>query len=215
MPRKYPIMPYRRRRPRRTMRRRMRIRRGPRIKTPSYSFKRRHLLGTVQLSNLAETFTSYSFKLSNLPNYTEFTNLFDRYRINKVGLTFVPNWTSNDANASTGVLAINPAIYSIIDYTEDGTPLTMNEFYESPKCRITRGGKIHKRYFTPAVLSQTFEGVAATAYTPKWKQWLTTDDPATPHYALKVAFDKLNTGVSQVYYVKVFVTYYITCKDVK
>lgn len=212
----YPIVPSRgRRRTTRPVRRRMPMRRFPLMKSPIYSFKRRMLVGTLQLSNLTETFTSYTFKLSNLPNYTEFTNLFDRYRINKVSLTFVPNWDSNDANASAGVLAVNPSIYSMIDYTEDGTPLALNEFYENPKCKITRGGKIHKRYFTPAVLGSNFETVTTTAYTPKWKQWLTTDDPATPHYALKVACDKLNAGTAQNYYVKVFVTYYISCKDAK
>lgn len=187
-------------------------------KTPrynSYFFKRKLLKGTIQLSNLAETFGSYVFKLSDLPNYTEFTNLFDRYRILKVGVIFIPNWTSNDSNPITTINTINPSIYTAIDYTEDGTPLALTELYEDSHCKITRGSKIHKRYFSPAVLASSFETVTTTAYTPKWKQWITTDDPATPHYALKWAMDKIATGSGQNFYVKVFMTYYIQCKDLK
>lgn len=210
--------PNRRGRPARRIRRKTGLRRSMIMtKTPrfnSYFFKRKFLKGTWTLNNVSEVFTSYTFKLSDLPNYTEFTNLFDRYRILKVAVILVPNWTTNDLNPVTSTERTNPSIYSVIDYTEDGTPASLSEMYEDSQCKITRGGRIHKRVFTPAVLASSFETITTTAYTPKWKQWITTDDPATPHYALKLAGDKTYTS-SNNFTVKVFMTYYIQCKDIK
>lgn len=180
----------------------------------SYFFKRKFYKGAWTLNNLTEVITAYTFKLTDLPNYTEFTNLFDRYRILKVAVILVPQWTTNDLNPVTTTEKVNPAIYSLIDYTEDAPPASLSEFYEDSQCKITRGGRIHKRVFTPSVLCNAFETVTTSAYTPKWKQWITTDDPATPHYSIKLAGDKTNTS-SNNFVVKIFMTYYFQCKDLK
>lgn len=187
-------------------------------KTPkfnNYFFKRTFFKHTIQLSNTAPSYGAYIFKLSDLPNYTEFTNLFDRYRILGVKVLFIPHWSNVDANPVSTMPLVNPDFYTVTDYTEDGVPTSLNELYEDTSFRVTRGGKIHKRYLKPAVLSQEFESTIATAYSPKWKQWITTDDPATPHYCLKWGADQLAVGTTQNFYIRVMMTYYIQCKDVK
>jgi len=205
----------RRRRP--TMRRRMRrprLYKAIRPQNQIHQFKRTFLKGTWTLNNLTDTFVAYTFKLSDLPNYTEFTNLFDRFRIVKVAVHLIPQWTNNDLNPVTSMEKVNPAIYSVVDTTEDAAPTALTEMYEYSNLKITRGGRIHTRYFSPAVLTNAFEGVAATAYIPKWKQWITTDDYATPHYAIKLAGDKTQTS-SNNFTVRVMMSYYIQCKNVK
>lgn len=194
--------------------RRPRVTRSLAIQNAPHYFKRRFNKGTLTLNNLAEVFQAYTFKLSDLPNYTEFTNLFDRYRICKVAVHLIPQWTNSDLNPVTTTERVNPAIYSVVDTTEDAAPTSLNEMYEYSNCKITRGGRIHKRYFTPSVLTSAFESGASTAYIPKFKQWLTTDDPATPHYCMKIAADKTSTS-SNNFTIRVMMTYYLQCKNIK
>lgn len=201
-----------RKRMRMTLSRRPRLRMSAALST--HYFKRRFQVGTLQASNLTDVFGAYTFKLSDLPNSGEFTALFDQYRILGVSIMFVPSWDGSDANPiSTNTP--QPDIRTVLDYTDSGTPANMNELYEYQNCKMTHGSRIHKRFFVPAVLSSNYETVTTTAYTPKWKLWLTTDDPATPHYGLKYGIFKLATGTTQNYYWRVYATYYIQCKNVK
>lgn len=56
-----------------------------------------------------------------------------------------------------------------------------------------------------------YEGAVTTAYNPRWKVWLDTNDPATPHFALKYAIENLPTG----YTVRVEHMFYFSCKNVR
>lgn len=212
------ITPKRSYRRKRTVKRRSGLQRSMVLyKRPNfnnYFFKRRFIKGTLTFGGLAETFLSYTFKLTDLPNYQEFTNLFDRYRINKVTVTIIPNWTANDANPITTTERVNPCIYSLIDYTEDGLPTSLNDMFEDTQCKVTRGAKVHSRTFRPAILQQAFKSTITTGYQPAWGKWITTDDSAMPYYCLKVGLDKTQTQNNN-WTAKVFMTYYIQCKDVK
>lgn len=185
------------------------------VKYNNYFFKRKFFKHTIQLSNANPSFGAYTFKLSDMPNSTEFTNLFDRYRILGVQVLFVPHWTNADNNPVSSMALVNPNFYTITDYTEDGVPTTLNQLFEDSSCKVTRGGRVHKRYLKPSVLTQQFESTISTGYSPKWGQWITTDDPDVPHYCLKWCGDQLATGTTQNFYIRVMMTYYIQCKDLK
>lgn len=187
--------------------------RGLTSRQPVHSFVRSDFIETITASNLADTFKVYTFALNKLPNYTEFTNLFDQYRICAVKLTIIPSITQTVLDGASTSSYPLPEIRSIIDYTEDGTPLDFDELYQYATHKMTRGNRIHTRYFKPAVLTSAFEGVAASAYIPKWKQWLTTDDSATPHYSIKVGLNAVKTA--NTCYFRVYAKYYLQMKNIK
>lgn len=181
-----------------------------------FSFKRKALVDTVTVTNLSDVLKAYTFSLDKLPSYTEFTNLFDRYRICGVLVEFMPSVDSFEVGPGVSMTAFSlPQVRTIIDHTEDGAPLNFNDMYQYSKCKLTQGNRVHKRYLKPAVLTSAFESTVATAYIPKWKQWLTTDDPATPHYGLKVGINALPSSSSGSMYYRVYATYYFQCKDPK
>lgn len=187
--------------------------RGLTSRQPVHSFVRRDYVETITASNIADTFKVYTFSLNKLPNYTEFTNLFDQYRICAVKLTIIPGVTESSLEGASTSSYPLPEVRSIIDYTEDAAPLDFDEMYQYANCKMTRGNKMHTRYIKPAVLTSAFEGVAATAYIPKWKQWLTTDDSATPHYSIKVGINAVKTA--NTCYFRVYAKYYLQMKNIK
>lgn len=199
------------RRIRRRARRRTGISRGIALrKNPVHNFVRTKQLTGITLSTVSDTVGTLTFNLSQLDNYTEFTNLFQRFRICAVKLKIIPYYTGNDANP-TGTIYVMPNIHSVVDYDDSGTPANLAELLQYSNHKMTRGGKIHGRYIKPAVQTATYETALTSAYSPKWKVWLSTDDFATPHYGFKYFIDQ--SSVALVY--RVFVKFYIQCKDLK
>lgn len=199
----------RRTRPRRTKRPTMK--RGLTLRrNPVYNFVRTKQLSGITLSTVSDTIGRLTFALGDLDNYTEFTNLFQRFRLNAVKIKIVPYYTSNDSNP-VGTTYVMPNIHTILDYDDSNTPANLAEFLQYRNHRMTRSNRVHSRYFKPAIQSSVYETAITSAYTPKWKQWLSTDDFATPHYALKYFIDQSSTA----FIFRVFVKYYFQCKDLK
>lgn len=188
-----------------------------RRRNPTYNFKRKAYVETISVGyGAGNILGAYTFALNKLPNYTEFTALFDRYRICGVLVEFMPavDSFSTEAGVSMTNFAL-PQVRTIIDHTEDGVPTDFNEMYQYKNCKMTQGNRIHKRFLKPAVLTSAFESTIATAYIPKWKQWITTDDPATPHYCLKYGINALPSAAMGTMTYRVYATYYLQCKDLK
>lgn len=183
---------YGRRRPR-YMTRKMRIRKSPSAHTFTRMTGINAVVLTSNVSGLNGTGfvgTSFQFKLSDLINASEFTVLYDQFRILKATLYFQWNAAALDTTQiQTSVLMNPPVIMYHRDY-DDATVLTHSEFHErsATKYKRMRAGGITALTVTPAVLAQNFEGATATAYSPKWRQWLDCADSATPHYGMKVGF---------------------------
>lgn len=190
------------------------ISRGLRVsRNPTYSFVRTVAGSTISTQTASATYGAMVFKLSDLDNYTEFTNLFDRYRICGIKVTFEPNITGFDANAGANAFTL-PMLLTAIDHNDSATPGSMAELMQYRTLKKTRAHVTHSRYFKPAVLTSAYESAVATAYIPKWKQWLTCDDPATPHYAIKYgisAYSDVEFTVSWRTYIK----FYFQTKDLK
>lgn len=200
----------------RVLRRRINRRRTLARKNPTHSFVRRQYLTTLQADWGTNTYGAFTFKLSDLPNYSEFTELFDRYRINKVSVMFIPQWTGVDANPMTTMLNNNPEIWTMIDYNDATTPVSLDEFYEDNHSKITRGGTIHKRYFSPAIRSIAYHDDDDNfGYVSKWRQFIDTANPEVPHYALKYCLAPTASANTEPMFVKVFTKFYFQCKDLK
>lgn len=191
---------------------RIRMRRTPLNKRPHF-FKRQVQLTSIYASPLGDTFGSYVFKLSDVPGYTEFTALYDMFRINKVLLNIEPTWNATDAN-STSTLTYAPDVHSVIDYNDSANAGSLNELREYSTYKRTRQGRCHKRIITPAIQTQAYETLTTSAYTPKFRQWLSTDDATSPHYCIKYALDKTATGQTNFTF-RVYATYYLEMKACK
>lgn len=212
-------MAYRRRiTSRRTVRRRRigrpRIRRrvigrALRSRNTVHSFSRSQEIGLIQTTSGIATLGKYTFNMGNMTNYSEFTNLFQRFRIVAIKLSIVPVWTEN--NLVPGTSFSMPNVHSVVDYDDSTTPGDLNELLQYSNYKRTRGHMVHSRYFKPAIQMAAYETTLATAYVPKWKQWLSTDDFATPHYGLKYYIDAIGAVVS----FRVYAKYYFQCKDLK
>lgn len=208
---------------------------GRLMRRPVYHFKRNFeiaptthpsFVGNIptQLTNVG---LAYNFYMSLLPNWGEFAALFDRYRINKVVLRLIPQITSsvrdyadnaNLTGAGTNI-GRNPRVLSVVDYDDSSVPASANIIREYSKCRVDMVVRqkpiVYK--ITPALLTEAYEGVASTAYMPKWKQWVDFADVDTPHYGLKIWVEDCagitNATNSQIF--KVEGTMYFSCKDVR
>lgn len=164
----------------------------------------------------AATYQTIQFRLSDVPDYSEFTSMYDQYCITKVVLRFIPGRNYADITNAAPIGAIAGArLCTIIDH-DDGTVPTINQMRQYTSCKMTNYGVEHKRVVTPSVLGMRFETAIATAYTPMFKQWVSTTDPDTPHYGVKVAIisnDPASVANSITYSIEA--KYYIKCKNVK
>lgn len=182
----------------------------------AFSFKRKTYIETITVNNLADFMKGYSFSLSQLNNATEYTNLFDQFRICGIAITLMPSVT--DFSAASGVTMTNfamPEVRSIIDKDDASNPTSFNEMYEYNNCKITRGHREHKRFWKPAILSASYETAVSSAYTPRFNQWLSTTDPATPHYGVKIGINALGSAAAGNMYYRMYATFYIQCKNPK
>lgn len=139
-----------------------------------------------------------SFQLSDLQNYTEFTNLFDQYSI--VGIKY--RWVmTRDPSTNSQTVAQNqgyfPYIKWVHDHDDASTPGSevpliqyprMHEHWFSESSKVTRWF-----YLKPAVATQQY-GTLANGYTAKWRQFLDSGYPGTPHYGLKAWYNSLCNG---------------------
>lgn len=183
-----------------------------RSRVVKHSFKRMSDGGTITGNATYSPFVAgYSFALDQLPNYTEFTNLYDSFRINFI----VQKWHLKiDPSAQTATTASYPKLYWVVDNDDSTAPSNLNELRQHSRCKmaVMNPNRPVTIKFRPSVLMQAYEGATATAYVPKWKQYIDCNDFATPHYGLKLGIDDL-TNIN--YKVTVETIMYFTMKDVR
>lgn len=157
------------------------------------------------------SFGAFGYNINQLPNVSEFINLFDHFRINAVVSKFYLQIDPAATNTQTS--AVIPRMYWVKDYNDSAAPVDIATLrqYNNMRQRTLNPYRPITIKVRPAVLTNMYEGVATTAYSPKWKCWIDTNDPATPHFALKWAIENFPTG----YTVKVEHTFYISCKNVR
>lgn len=188
--------------------RRLAFPRGARVPN-LHHFKRVAQLTAINASSSGNVIGSLAFTFSQIPNNAEFTALFDQYRINKIKLQLIPNFTGSDLNPTSSVVAL-PNIWSVIDYDDNTSPANLNDLLQYPNVRMTRGQRIHTRYWTPAVGTDV-GGVASASQ--KYKQWIDMSTTSIEHYGFKYFIDQLNTGPVGTW--RVFATFYFSCKGVR
>lgn len=178
--------------------------------------------GTASISGISNTngtaFNQFNiqFRLSDLPNSAEITALYDQFMITKVVIKFIPYRDKAELSNTAASTALGGGrLFTVID-NDDSTNISADACREYSSLKITDYGKVHKRVLTPAVLRQMYESTISSAYTPCFKQWLSTSDPTTIHYGLKgglVVNDASAVTASIQYSIEAM--YYFKCKNVK
>lgn len=240
-------------------RRRFNRRFSPRTNVPrgvrmgkTHMFKRVVEAPSITLSWNAKTYWSYAFKFNDLPNFQEFQSLYDLYRVNKLKVMIVPNFTGLDGGSvplgnpltiddtpSSGMKVLNnfvwwnglPNVHSVIDYDSISLIDNLPDLMQYSTYRMTRGNRVHSRYWTPAVIMGTEsecdpEGeLARTPTTQKFRPWLdTATGVCVPHYGMKLCIDQGpstqngytgSNGDNNEVKCRVYVTAYFECKGVR
>lgn len=189
--------------------------RGIGYKGKVYYFKRSFETTTLTAAGAggAAANAVYQLSLSNLPNVTDFTNLFDSYMIRKIKINFIPDL--NMANAGT----INPRInlYSVIDRNDASSLASVSEANEYSNCKRTTSTTNHVRYFRPS-LPITVTDIASNTFIEENRpRWISTANTLPTHGIVKVISDTTLPSSSGTvnYNWRVFITYYIACKNVR
>jgi len=173
------------------------------------------------VAGLSSNALSITFSLAQVEGYTDFTGLYDQYRIRAVKCLFTPLSVVSTILQTSGAPQIQiPTLMTAIDYDDDTAPSTASVIRQYQTCHThhySELNKPHVRYFTPACLAQMYESVSATAYSPKFGQWIDMTDSATPHYGLKclISTPSIATSVDLNCGYQIEVCYYLEFKNTR
>lgn len=182
-----------------------------------YYYKRFCVRLAVLAGNVGnDTFASYLFTLDQLPGYTEFTSMYDAYKFCAAKIRFLPSFNQQIADSTTTTTGwstfANLRIFSVIDYNDATTPVSINDLRQYSNCKMSPYTKGHRRYFKPRYL----EDNAVTLFTGK-NPWLSTTRPDIGHYGIKLGIDTslIETGllVPADVLLRVECTYYVAFKS--
>lgn len=136
------------------------------------------------------------FTMAQMAGSSELVNLFDNYRMLKVLYRWVI--TRNPDQVTT---AANKGVYPRLVWRHDfndGAVITRNQMMQSANIKEAYFGDNYQktRWYSlnPALLVNAYESATQTAYLPKWRQWMDTNDNAALHYGLKYSFSELYAG---------------------
>jgi len=137
---------------------------------------------------VTEQFGSATFSLGDVQNVGELTGLFDNYRITRV----LYRWhvtRDTDFATATGNKGAPVRIVWAHDFNDSTTPSAGQLYQRTGMREIFMNGDdrpVSKWYsLKPASLAVLYEGVAASGYAPKWRQYMDTSDSTVPHYGIK------------------------------
>lgn len=189
--------------------RRMGIRRG-RMGGPAQPvqyFKRTLYMKANRVSSTAaDTFAGVQFTLNDVPNVAEFTSLYDQYQIKGIKYSLIPRISETDPAQQS-----LPNIGSVIDQDDASAPTSIDQLTQYQNFRLTRGNKVHSRYWKPAIAQEVFGGGVLTAYAPRKNVWIDCNSAAVPQYGIKFFIQQ--TAVVITFDVKI--DYYIAFKNVR
>lgn len=188
------------------LRRRLKFKRAA-VRQPVQFFKRTvYLKAAYASSTTADTPFAKRFAISDLPNITDFTNLYDQYCVKGIKFSMIPRTSEADTSQAL------PNIGTVLDFDDNNVPTGWDQITQYESFKMTRGNKVHNRYFKPAVSPVVWSGTAlANAYMVKKNQWIDVTYVDTPHYGIKGVIGQ--TLVAQTYDVKIDM--YLAFKNVR
>lgn len=136
---------------------------------------------------------SFTFQLQDLPSFNEFTNLYDQYMLEKVELHLKLFF---DPSAQSAGNAVFPMMYYRVDYDDDGTPASIDEFrqVQTTKICVINPNRFKKITIKPKIL-QSLYNPTVNAYSPKSNAWIDCSYANAPHFGFKYAIARLPPGM--------------------
>lgn len=198
---------------------RMSIARSPAM--PMIKIKRTTVGGawTAGTASVGDFWRYYQPNVSQFNNFGEFSALFDMYKVNGIKYTFYPRYDSIDGNPTTftnttvKMLTCVDPFTSLVPTGVYGTA-TMNVLMEQSGLKVRNGLRPVSVYFRPQVEIPSNVGGGVT-YTPSSKVWINTSSTGVPFrgFHVAIATNNLSTPSGLVY--DVYITWYITFKNLK
>lgn len=178
-----------------------------------------HFKRTVDLANAITTNNSvynafsYTFKFSDLPGVTDFASLFDQYRINCVVFTVYPQVDQFGSNSIPSL-----QIFSVVDYDDDGTPISLNEFNQYANLQRRMFTRPFTRKIYPTAI-QTGVNISSAnndgfLRVPR-KTWFDMANRDIKFFGHKFAICPATATGSVGYTCRVTCTYYFSCKGIR
>lgn len=137
-----------------------------------------------------------TFTMTDAANSSELTSLFDNYKINRVMYRWVAI-RSTDWASTTTLRGYDIRVTWCHDFNS-AVPISRLAQMQRSNVRevLLNQTKMTSKWYSlkPAVLTQLYESATTTAYSPKWKQWMDTNDTA-PHYGILGTYSELNAGL--------------------
>ncbi len=183
-----------------------------------YKFKKFVAFSPILNPNSGAITTGGSFfALNQLPGYTDIQAVFDQYRITKVVIHHT-SISQGIVQASTGANGVNvpPTFLICTDYDDSVAPGTLDVIREYQTCQNKPVNKNFSYTIFPQSSTMVYEGVASTGYATKYGQWLSTNDPAVPHYGVKWGINtNALTGAADAFGFTREVEIWFECKNSK
>jgi hypothetical protein len=171
-------------------------------------------------------YKNWGFSLSMLLDNTDFTNLFKYYRLKGVRIQMYFSNTGSDARE--GSVAPNKQIIMWMDRNFDGQNTSssgleqtyLNSQTSKKRLCLRNNGKPLDIYMPLKQQGMTYGGVGNTDYVLQSPKFISTGEPATPHYGYKTMLQRVDgqaftSGISNSQYVKIIQTIYFQCKKVE
>lgn len=183
-------------------------------KNAVYSYKQTFLGAVINSAGGAPTAVAYKFVLNDLPQVATLTALYDEYCITKVVVKFVPQGTIGD-NPDPSSWKVCP-FYTVIDYDDATTPVTLNELMEYQTLKHTKGNVIHKRILTPRISTLAYKTSGTTiGYSSKGRQYVDCANPDIEHYGVKCWIPATGGATAGVVSMQPIITYYVKFRGVR
>jgi len=156
------------------------------------------LVRTVASDPVASTVASYSFQISDVPFLVGMAALFEYFKIIQVDVVYKPFVTQvntpSDAVASPSFI-VPDMVYSWDPYSNVPTNYDLVAGRGSAVIKSTL--ERWSSSFRPTGLIRGYKSLTGDAFLNLGPQWISTDQPDTPHYGLLIGIEP-SVGVNPV-----------------
>jgi hypothetical protein len=132
----------------------------------------------------ADVFYATAFQLANVDQFTSWTAVFDQYMIEALEVWLIPTYQSTSGGAS------NSVIYSVIDYDDSSTPVSVTALRQIQNCVETTAYEGTYRRWVPhiAMTTQNSTGSStASGSANRPSTWIDSATQSVNHYGFKCA----------------------------
>jgi hypothetical protein len=132
----------------------------------------------------ADVFYATAFQLSNVDQNAAWTAVFDQYMIEALEIWLIPTYQSTGGGAS------NSVIYSVIDYDDSSTPVSVTALRQIQNCVECTAYEGTYRRWVPhiAMTTQNSTGSStASGSVNRPSTWIDSASPSVNHYSFKCA----------------------------